>query len=67
MNFRNEAIRTIQELAKQHMDYTLGDILFACFQKTAVKNGQTLNFLRSISDEDLYTEVEKTLKREENE
>ena len=67
MNFKNEALRTMQELGKQHPDYSLGDILFACFQPAANKKNNSLNFLRDFSDEDLYTLTEKSLKREENE
>jgi hypothetical protein len=61
MNYKNEAIRALQTLPK---DYSLGDVLFASFQKRAVENGQSLNFLRTISDEDLYTDVEKAIKKE---
>ena len=61
MNFRNEALRTMQEIANRHPKYTLGDVVFACFQKLAVKNDTSLSFLREISDEDLYTQVEKAV------
>lgn len=65
MNYKNEALRTIQQLGNEHPDYSLGDLLFACFQKDAVKNGKSIDFLRSIIDEDLYTSVEKAFKKEE--
>jgi succinate dehydrogenase flavin-adding protein (antitoxin of CptAB toxin-antitoxin module) len=59
MNYKNEALRVMQEIANEHPDYTLGDVLYSCFQKVAVKNKQSLNFLREVEDEDLYTLVEK--------
>jgi hypothetical protein len=59
MNYKNEALRVMQEIANEHPNYTLGDVLFSCFQKVAVKNNQSLNFLREVEDEDLYTLVEK--------
>lgn len=67
MNYKNEALRTLQDLAKECPTYSLGDLLYACFQKSATKNNQSLNFLRQISDEDLYTDVEKAIKREQDE
>lgn len=58
MNYKNETIRTLQTFPS---DYSLGDVLFSALQKEAVKNGQSLSFLRNISDEDIYTRVEQVL------
>jgi hypothetical protein len=58
LNYKNEALRTLQTFPSE---YTLGDVLFSAFQKEAVKNGQTISFLRNVSDEDAYTLVEKAL------
>ena len=58
MNYKNEALRTLQVFPNE---YTLGDVLFSSFQKEAIKNGQTLSFLRNISDEDAFTLVEKAI------
>jgi hypothetical protein len=55
MNYRNETFREMENFSK---DYTVGDVLFAAFQKEAVKHGISLDFLRRISDEDAYTLVE---------
>jgi len=65
MNYRNEALRQLQELARQHTDYSAGDILFTALQKLALQKGVSLSFLREISDEDFYTQIEKTIKKEE--
>ena len=56
MNYKNETLRTLQTFPA---DYSLGDVIYEAWQKEAVKHGQSLSFLRSISDEDMYTRVEK--------
>lgn len=61
MRFRNEALRLMQTMPS---DYNLGDVLFAIFQKEANKNGISLNFLRQLEDEDIYTRVEQVVKFE---
>lgn len=58
MNYKNETLRTLQKFP---IEYSLGDVIFSALQKIAVKNGQSLNFLREVSDEDLYTATEKSL------
>lgn len=68
MNFKNESIRTLQDLATEYPNYSLGELMFSCFQKIAVKNKTTVSVFLTLSDEDIYTEIEKTFKRlEENE
>ena len=64
MRYRNETLRALQLLPE---DYTLGDVIYAAFQKEAVKNGQSLNFLRRITDEDLYNRVEQVVREETKE
>ena len=61
MRYRNEALRVMQLMPS---NYNLGDVLFAVFQTEAVKNGISLDFLRSLEDEDVYTRVEQALKIE---
>lgn len=61
MNLTQEALRVMQKIGQINQDLSVGDILFDCFQKEATENGQSLNFLRKISVEDIYTKVEKTL------
>ena len=60
MNYKNETLRTLQTFPT---DYSLGDIIYEAWQKEAVKHGQSLSFLRDISDEDMYTRVEKVAQR----
>lgn len=67
MNFKNETIRTIKALAEQNPEYSFGDLMYSCFQNPAVKNKQSLNFFRSISDEDSYTLAEQALNKEKDE
>ncbi len=45
-------------------NYNLGDVLFSVFQTEAVQNGISLDFLRRMDDEDVYTRVEQALKIE---
>jgi hypothetical protein len=61
MRYRNEALRAMQLMPS---NYNLGDVLFAVFQTEAVQNGISLDFLRRMDDEDVYTRVEQALKIE---
>lgn len=61
MRYRNEALRLLQTMPS---DYSLGDVLYAVFQKEATKNKVSLSFLRELKDEDIYTKVEQVLKAE---
>jgi hypothetical protein len=61
MRYRNEALRAMQ---LKPSNYNLGDVLFAVFQTEAVHNGISLDFLRRMDDEDVYTRVEQALKIE---
>lgn len=65
MNFRNETLRDLQEFARQHTDYSTGDLLYAFLQKLSIRHGVSVSFLREISDEDFYTQLERTKKTEE--
>lgn len=64
MNFKQEALRAIQVLGQQNPELGLGDLIFTCFQKTATEKNNSLNFLRDISDEDLYSSVEFALEKD---
>jgi hypothetical protein len=61
MRYRNEALRAMQLMPS---NYNLGDVLFSVFQTEAVQNGISLDFLRRMDDEDVYTRVEQALKIE---
>lgn len=58
MNYTQETLRAMQEIARQNPDLTFGDLVQTCFQSLAIRNGQSLNFLRNQTDEDIYTIVE---------
>jgi hypothetical protein len=64
INYKNESLRQAIELGKQNPTYSLGQILFSWLQKDAVKNGQSLSFLLDMTDETLYTNLEKAQTRE---
>lgn len=61
MNYTQEALRAMQKLGQNNPEMSLGDILFTCFQKSATESKNSLNFLREISSEDLYTKVENAV------
>ena len=51
MNYLQETLRAMQEIAKQNPDLSFGDLVQTCFQSLAVENKQSLNFLRAKSSE----------------
>lgn len=57
MNYTQETLRELQVLGQKNPELELGDLLFTAFQKEAVKHGKSLDFLRHIKAEDLYTLV----------
>ena len=58
MNYTQESLRAMQEIARQNPELSFGDLVQTCFQGIATQNGQSLNFLRNQTDEDIYTIVE---------
>lgn len=63
MNFKNNAIRELQDFSKEFPNYTLGELLYSTLRLTNVKK---LSDLLQLSDEDIFSAVEKT-KQEEKE
>jgi hypothetical protein len=63
MNFKNNAIREVQELIKLFPEYTLGEIIYAFLRNADIKK---MSDLLSKEDEELFTAIEKT-KTVENE
>lgn len=63
MNFKKIAIRTISEFADEMPEMSLGDILYSIMRlpNSGIKD---LKDLRSMSDEEIYTIVEKAKKFE---
>ncbi len=63
MNYKNNAIRELQEFSKEFPSYTLGELLYSALRLT---NSNKISDLLLISDEDLFSAIEKT-KQEEKE
>lgn len=63
MNFKKIAIRTISEFVDEMPEMSLGDILYSIMRSpnSGIKD---LKDLRSMSDEEIYTIVEKAKKFE---
>tara|TARA_R100000656_G_scaffold123143_3_gene99371 strand:- start:1677 stop:1877 length:201 start_codon:yes stop_codon:yes gene_type:complete len=59
MNYKNTAIAEIEAIAAEFPKYTLGQILLAITNRKP-EDKPLRDWLYSISDEDLYTEIEKT-------
>lgn len=63
MNFKNNALRELQNFSKEFPDYTLGESLYAVLRLTGAK---TISDLLTLSDEEIFSAVEKA-KSEEKE
>jgi len=57
MNYKNNAIREMQELVKSFPDYTLGEILYSFLR---VAGAKSISDILEKSDEELFTAIEKT-------
>jgi hypothetical protein len=66
LNYTQETLRRIQVIAKENPEMSFGEVIVTCFQSEAVKNGQSLHFFTTISDEDIYTIAEKVKTDREN-
>lgn len=59
MNYKHAGIAEIETIANHFPDYSLGQIIYAILNRKP--EGISVNqWLFTISDEDLYTEIEKT-------
>lgn len=63
MNYKNNAIRELQDFSKEFPSYTLGELLYSTLRLTNVTK---ISDLLTVSDEDLFSAIEKT-KQEEKE
>lgn len=60
MNYKNETLRQIMAFGAENPEYTLTDLLYSVLQPVAIANNKpSLNWLRNISDEQMFTFVEK--------
>lgn len=55
INYRQSAIREIQNFANQFPEYTLGEILYSFLRGKDIKN---------LSDQEVYSAVEKAIEYE---
>lgn len=59
MNYKSAGLSEIAKIAAEFPDYTLGQILYAINSRKP--EGVSLNeWLFTVSDEDLYTAIERT-------
>lgn len=63
MNFKNNALRELQNLSKDFPEYSLGEILYSALRLTGAKK---ISDLITLSDEEIFSAVEKA-KTEERE
>lgn len=63
MNFKNNAIRELQDFAKEFPEYSLGELLYSAIRLT---NAKKISDILLLSDEDIFSAIEKT-KQEEKE
>ena len=61
MNFRNNAIRELQEFAKEFPNYSLGELLYSTLRLT---NTEKITDLLTLSDEEFFSAIEKTKSQE---
>jgi hypothetical protein len=64
MNYKAIALNTLNEYAEKNPEYSLGQLLYSFIRKP-ISGITKLNELNTISDEDMYTIIEKA-KDEEN-
>lgn len=58
MNYRNIAVREIKDFADQFPDYSLGQILYSIVRQ-ATSDPSAIKGLRDLSDEQVYTMIDK--------
>lgn len=64
MNYKNIAIRTLQEFAEQNPKMSLGEILYSVLRK-GNSGIDEIKELREIQDEKIYSMIEKAKQFEE--
>jgi hypothetical protein len=61
MNFKNNAVRELQEFAKEFPEYTLGELLYSAIRLTSAKK---ISDIMLLTDEDIFSAIEKTRQEE---
>lgn len=60
MNYKNITLRELKEFGDEQSNYSLADLWYSILQPVAVANNKpSLNWLRDISDEQMFTFVER--------
>lgn len=61
MNFKNNAVRELQEFSKEFPEYTLGELLYSAIRLTSAKK---ISDIMLLTDEDIFSAIEKTRQEE---
>jgi hypothetical protein len=61
MNFKNNAIRELQNFTKEMPNYSLGEILYSALRLTDVSK---ISDILLLTDEEIFTAIEKTIEQE---
>lgn len=61
MNFKNNAIRELQEFSKEFPEYTLGELIYSAIRLTSAKK---ISDIMLLTDEDIFSAIEKTRQEE---
>jgi hypothetical protein len=61
MNFKNNALRELQNLSKDFPEYSLGEVLYSAIRITGAKK---ISDLLTLSDEEIFSAIEKAKTQE---
>jgi hypothetical protein len=61
MNFKNNALRELQNLSKDFPEYSLGEILYSACRLTGAKK---ISDLLILSDEEIFSAIERAKTQE---
>jgi len=66
MNYKAIALNTLKEYIEKNPEYSLGQILYS-FLRKPISGIEKFNELNTISDEDMYTIIERAMDEEVDE
>lgn len=66
MNYNTLTMQKLMEFASEQPDYTLGELMYSVLSSFKTTDFKKADLLR-ITDKDMYTYVEKAIKKEEKE
>jgi hypothetical protein len=61
MNFKNNALRELQNLSKDFPEYSLGEVLYSAIRITGAKK---ISDLLTLSNEEIFSAIEKAKTKE---